>query len=113
MTGPYFWAGEQRTAVARNWTDYMSRGGEATFVATDMEDTAVAEALLALESAGLANASRLLVLRSGSDFTYPPPGQELAGWLFGGGHFFEQQANAAAHIAGSAVLAALSAGARP
>ena len=84
-TGETFWAGRASTAWARNQTLFWS-GGKAQFAVTQMEDAAYADALSSLARASprpLANASRLLVLRSASDYTYPPGSDAgLRDWFF-------------------------------
>lgn len=85
VSGETFWAGRESTQWARNWTRYWSAGG-ATLAVSDEEDLALATALSALTRAGRANASRLVVMRSASDYAYPPAGHEMATWFFGPTH---------------------------
>ena len=105
VTGETFWAGRQSTEWARNWTRYWS-AGQATLAVTDEEDLALAEALSALGRAGLANASRLVVMRSASDYAYEPHGAELRQWFFGPTHMVDG-AFAALVTAGLPIVRAL------
>lgn len=98
------------TEWARLWHDYWLSGrGRGTFATTAMEDTAIACALDALTEAGRANASRLLVLRTASDYSMPPPEQDLVNWFYSDGHYAMEQALEAAFVVGSAVARDLSA----
>ena len=81
VTGETFWAGRSSVAWARNVSLYWS-SGDATFAVSQMEDIAFAEALLSLDRIQMANASRLIVLRSASDFCYQPEGVDLQHWFF-------------------------------
>ena len=45
-------------------------------------DLAFAQAITALSRGGRANASRLIVLRSASDYTYEPDGDDIGRWFF-------------------------------
>ena len=70
LTGNVYWGGEHEAEWARNWTRYYNHGNEC-FGVSDMEDTGVAQALRGLHCAGLADISRLLVLRAASDVVMP------------------------------------------
>lgn len=72
-TGQTFWHGALLTAHAEKWVAYWTDGGE-PFVMTGMEDTGVANALATLGRMGRADPQRLLVLRTASNYTMPPPG---------------------------------------
>lgn len=72
-----------------------------------MEDTSIACALDTLTKAGRANASRLLVLRTASDYSMPPPEQDLVEWFYSDGHYAMEQALEAAFAVGSAVASDL------
>ena len=79
VTGETFWAGRTSTDWARNWTVFWS-DGEARLGVTDEEDLALAAAIGALGRVGRANATRLLVLRAASDYSYEPLGGDLRTW---------------------------------
>ena len=84
LTGPLFWAGRASTLRARRGSRFWSGGG-ATFAVSQEEDLAIAHAIGALERATprpRANASRLVVLRAASDYTYEPRGADLKAWFF-------------------------------
>ena len=49
---------------------------------TQEEDVAFAQALGSLDRVGRANASRLIVMRSASDYCYAPDGAALQPWFF-------------------------------
>jgi purine nucleoside permease len=72
-TGQTFWHGALMTAHAEKWVAYWTDGGE-PFVMTGMEDTGVANALATLGRMGRVDPKRLLVLRTASNYTMPPPG---------------------------------------
>ena len=77
LTGQMYWAGSQMTAWANDWVRYYTRGaGE--FVMTAMEDSGIAHALSRLGQRRLVEPSRLLVLRTASDYCTPPPGRTAA-----------------------------------
>ena len=107
VTGETFWAGRQSTEWARNCSRYYS-GGALQGIITQEEDLAYASALKALHAAGRVNASRLLVLRSASDYSYAPDGQTLEDWFF---HSDEHMCMAESlenlYAAGSAIVFAL------
>ena len=102
-----FWAGRSSTQWARNWSSFYSEGS-ATFAVTQEEDWAFAEALGSLSRAGRANASRLLVLRAASDYSYEPDGADLSTWFFSG-NMVGADALQALFLAGAPVVRALAA----
>jgi purine nucleoside permease len=73
----YYWGGRIMTQYADNWVKMWTKG-QGTFVMTEMEDSAVAEALRRLDSMHRADYRRLMVLRSGSDYCMQAPGQTAA-----------------------------------
>ncbi len=75
-----FWHGEIMNDWADKWVAYWS-GGEGEFVTSAMEDTGTAQALTYLDALGVVDYDRLMVLRSGSNFTMPPPGVTAAEYL--------------------------------
>lgn len=68
-----FWHGHLMTTWANKWVEYWSKG-QGNFVSSGMEDTGTAQSLFYLDRAGKADYSRLMVLRTASNFTIPPPG---------------------------------------
>lgn len=74
VTGQTFWMGTMLNAHAEAWTRYWT-GGTGRFVMTGMEDSGVARSLAMLGKAGKVAPDRLLVLRTASNYSAPPPGQ--------------------------------------
>lgn len=72
-TGQTFWHGTLLNEHVRKWVRYWTDNGE-PFVMTAMEDSGVAGALDMLGRAGRADPARLLVLRTGSNYSVQPPG---------------------------------------
>ncbi len=72
-----FWHGSILNAWANDWVDYWSEG-EGEFVTSAMEDTGTMQALTWLTNAGRADRDRLMVLRTASNYTMPPPGVDAA-----------------------------------
>ncbi len=75
LAGMTFWHGEKLNAWANRWTDYWTNG-EGEFVSAAMEDTGTYQSLSNLDNAGKVNKNRLLVIRTASNYTMPPPGKE-------------------------------------
>lgn len=72
-----FWHGEILNAWANAWVDYWS-DGNGEFVSSAMEDTGTIQSLTYLDKIGRADKNRLMVLRTASNFTMPPPGVSAA-----------------------------------
>ena len=72
-----FWHGKLMNDWANDWTKYWTNG-EGEFVSSAMEDTGTYQSLDYLTKAGRANKERLLVLRTASNYTMPPPGKTAA-----------------------------------
>jgi purine nucleoside permease len=81
-TGQTFWHGTLMNDHAERWVAYWT-GRPDSFVMTGMEDTGIANALAMLGRLGKADPARLLVLRTGSNFTTQPAGGDAAGSLIG------------------------------
>ncbi|WP_293976832.1 purine nucleoside permease [Sphingomonas sp.] len=81
-TGQTFWHGKLMNDHAERWVAYWT-GRPDSFVMTGMEDTGVANALNGLGRLGKADPSRLMVLRTGSNFTTQPAGGDAASSLIG------------------------------
>jgi purine nucleoside permease len=78
-TGSY-WHGDTLNKWANDWVR-MYTEGKGNFVMANMEDNGTAKALKHLSKAGLVDFNRLLVLRTASNYSTPPPGQD-AQWHF-------------------------------
>ncbi|MDE8650287.1 purine nucleoside permease [Novosphingobium sp. H3SJ31-1] len=75
-----FWHGKLLTDWANGWVDYWT-SGKGEFVTSAMEDTGVVQSLTYLDRIGRADKDRVLVLRAGSNYTMPPPGEDAATYL--------------------------------
>jgi purine nucleoside permease len=74
MAGDTWYAGTRLSNHARAWTKLLTDGA-GTYCTTQQEDNATIEALKRADAAGLADLQRVAVLRTGSDFDRPYPGQ--------------------------------------
>lgn len=72
-----FWHGKLLNDWANAWVRRWT-GGSGRFVTSAEEDSGTALALGYLDRAGRARKDRLLLLRSGSNYTMPPPGVSAA-----------------------------------
>ena len=70
-----YWHGDLLNKWANNWIK-LHTGGEANFVTTNMEDNGTLTALHRMARTGLVDTERVLVLRTASNFSTPPPGEE-------------------------------------
>jgi purine nucleoside permease len=77
VSGSTFWHGALLNRRATDWLAYWT-GGRGRFVMTAMEDTGTLQALSFLARAGRADLRRILVLRTGSNYTMPPSGMSAA-----------------------------------
>jgi purine nucleoside permease len=68
-----YWHGPSRTQWARDWVK-MWTGGKGRFVMTNMESQSMAGAMQIAARQGLVDPSRVLVLRTASNPSTPPPG---------------------------------------
>ncbi len=75
-----FWHGEILNKWAENWTK-MYTDGKGNMVMSNMEDNGTARAMTQLSKTGKADYNRLLILRTASNYTTPPPGRD-AQWHF-------------------------------
>jgi purine nucleoside permease len=101
-----FWHGKLMNDWANDWTDYWTNG-EGEFVSSAMEDTGTYQSLDYLTRAGKADVNRLLVLRTASNYTMPPPGKGAAENLLEEQHDSYAGLDAAlenAYLVGSAVV---------
>jgi len=72
-----FWHGEILTDWANQWVDYWTEG-KGNFVSAGMEDTGSYLSLSWLHKIGRADKERVMVLRTASNYTMPPPGVTAA-----------------------------------
>jgi purine nucleoside permease len=82
MGSMHFWHGKLMNDWASEWMRFWTHG-KGTLVMSAMEDTGTLVALTYLAPTGRVNRDRVLVLRTGSNYSMPPPGvsaaQNLAG----------------------------------
>lgn len=78
MGSSTYWHGDIFNQWANDWMKLYSND-QGNFVMTAMEDNGTATALMRLDKAGRADLDRLLVLRTASNYSTPPPG-ESASW---------------------------------
>lgn len=80
ISGSTFWHGKLLSDWANGWVSYHTEG-KGNYVTTAMEDTGTLQSLTWLARAGKVDVSRVLVLRTGSDFDQPVPGEPAAASL--------------------------------
>ncbi|KAF9264619.1 purine nucleoside permease [Marasmius fiardii PR-910] len=85
-TSDNFWAGNLLGEAFENTTTLFTNG-TGVYCTSQQEDNATLEALLRGALSGLVDFSRIIVMRTGSDFDRPFPGQTAAEGLF----MFEEQ----------------------
>ena len=71
-----WWLGERMNTLAEQWMAYWS-GGKGRAVTTSMEDCGILTSLTALARTQRVRLDRVLVLRTGSDYTVPAAGQTV------------------------------------
>jgi purine nucleoside permease len=100
-----FWHGEILNAWANAWVDYWS-DGKGEFVSSAMEDTGTYQSLHYLDKTARVDIDRLMVLRTASNFTMPPPGVSAAESLLkeNEGYLGIDLAVESAYIVGSVVV---------
>ena len=69
----YYWHGAVMTQFAIDWVKLYT-AGKGTFTMTEMEDSGFMEALERLDHVHRADINRVLVLRTGSNYSMPRPG---------------------------------------
>ncbi len=98
----YFWHGAVMTKFAEDWVKLFT-GGKGTFAMTEMEDAGFAEAAERLGRMGRVDPRRVMVLRTGSNYTMQRPGhtavESVTAPFIGGRLAFES-----AWLCGSTVL---------
>jgi purine nucleoside permease len=72
-----FWHGKLLNEWANRWVAFWT-GGKGNFVTSAMEDSGTLVALTYLHSTGKVNKERVMVLRTASNYTMPPPGVTAA-----------------------------------
>jgi len=72
-----FWHGERMNDWANQWVRYWT-DGQGEFVSSAMEDTGTYLSLSWLDRIGRVDKQRMLVLRTASNYTMPPPGVSAA-----------------------------------
>ena len=72
-----FWIGKLLNTQAEQWMNYWS-GGHGHFVMTAMEDCGILQSLTFLAKAGKVKLDRVLVLRTGANYTVPAANQTAA-----------------------------------
>ena len=72
-----YWHGPGRTQWARDWVKLWT-GGQGRFAMTNMESQAMEGAMLIAAKQGLVDLNRVMVLRSASNPSMPPPGEAAA-----------------------------------
>jgi purine nucleoside permease len=77
MASMRFWHGKLMTDWANRWVSYWTHGA-GNFVMTGMEDTGTLLSLGYLHRARKVDNDRVLVLRTGSNYSMPPPGVTAA-----------------------------------
>jgi purine nucleoside permease/predicted cupin superfamily sugar epimerase len=73
MAASTFWHGDMLNEWANNWTHYWTVG-HGNFVSSGMEDTGSYQSMIYLSRANKVDKSRFMVVRTGSNYSMPPPG---------------------------------------
>jgi len=100
-----YWHGLRQNQWASDWVRIQTRG-EGRMAMSDMEDHGLLSALHRLSSIGRTDARRILVLRTGSNYTVPHPGQSASESLHED-YAGMRPALEAAYLAGSVVVHSL------
>lgn len=77
LSSSTYWHGKLFDAWAAQWVSYFT-AGKGEFATTAMEDTGTLQSLQFLAAAGRVDASRILVLRTVSNYDRPPRGTSAA-----------------------------------
>ena len=77
LSSSTYWHGELLNQWANDWVRLYA-GKDANFMTSNMEDSGTLTALRRLERSGHVDTERVLVLRTVSNFTTPPPGKTAA-----------------------------------
>jgi purine nucleoside permease len=81
MGADHFWSGAIMTKWAEDWVRLYTRGAGSLTIA-DCEDQGIVLAIQQLGRMGRVDSKRLLILRTASNFTMPPPGVAPEKFLF-------------------------------
>ena len=73
----YYWHGSIMTGYANDWVNLYT-GGKGNFVMTEMEDSGFMEAVERLHKMGRVDDQRVMVLRTGSNYSMQRPGHAAA-----------------------------------
>jgi len=76
-TGQTFWKGERYNDHTTRWVEYWT-GQPGTFVMTAMESSGIARALATLDAMNRVDADRLMILRTGMNYTVQAQGKTAA-----------------------------------
>lgn len=77
LSSSTYWHGELMNGWANDWLKLYA-GSDANFVTSNMEDSGTLTALHRLGRENIVDTERVLVLRTVSNFTMPPPGKSAA-----------------------------------
>ncbi len=77
LSSSTYWHGALMNGWANDWVKLYSNAGM-NFMTSNMEDSGTMTALHRLAAGGRVDASRVLVLRTVSNYTMPPPGMDAA-----------------------------------
>ncbi len=77
IAGGTFWHGKLLDQRANDWVKYWTEG-KGNYVTTAMEDSGLCQALTSLAKAGKTDFSRVMILRTASNYDGPPPGRTAA-----------------------------------
>ena len=77
LAGMTFWHGKLLNDWAERWVSYWT-DNKGNFVTSAMEDTGSFQALTYLHPTGKVDKQRVMVLRTASNYTMPPPGMSAA-----------------------------------
>ena len=80
LAADHFWSGPVMTRWAEDWVRLYTRGTGSLAIA-DCEDQGIVLAMRELDRLGRVDLNRLLILRTASNFTVPPPGVSPAKYL--------------------------------
>ena len=112
LCGDRYWVGTSMDAWAEAWVSYWT-GGRGTFAMTAEEDAGILQSLTFLAGAGRVDLQRVLVLRTGSDYSAPGDAGNAASLLAqdanSNGESAYREALEAAYRVGSPVALELSA----
>jgi purine nucleoside permease len=85
LTADRFWVGRKMTGWSEKWVDYWTHG-KGVAVTSAEEDTGYLQALSFLAQVKRVDFARAMDLRTASDYTAPPDGEDAAHFLAGEAH---------------------------